>query len=732
MLAASVIAASGNPAKASGHGDSVFSVENPSSAITDFYMFKSFESGQQDKVVFIMNVRPFQEPGAGPVYYPFDTTVTYNINVDNDQDGVADNVIYQIRFKTQFQSPFNNLPISYSSSGLTQISGASGTATASGTTSTPVSTVVLSNTTTTAAATSATTSGTTVVMTSGASATGATTPTTATPTTATQGTAATGVTVTGAATGPSTGLTIVNPGTTTATTPATTSTGTTGTTVVSPVIPVTTPATTLPTGTTSTGTTIGTTSTTTTPTTTVPTTTGTTTTGTTGTTSGTTTTPTVIVPSTGTTTSGSPGAMLEFRPAIPRLSLNTPRLLSASPASAGGTLVAQASTTTGAGTTVVIPGGITGNGIVALSGTGSEGIGLRQTYTIKKLTRTAGTTNFTTTDLGTGTMVVMPPRVGPSTTPDYETLSGQGIFPLANGGRAFAGPRDDTFYADLGAMFDTFNFRSGAVLSSSQDASDTTNPTGFDTVSGYNVATIAIEVPITDITSTSNAVIGAFASTTRSQTTTLMGNGNSTTFNGPQVQVSRAGNPLVADLIIPNSQKTLWNMSDPSSESQFLGSYQDPSLAKLLNSLLGIAVPNVRRDDLTAVFLKYPGQDPTACSSGNGCSELLRLNLAVPPTPPASQIRLGSLNQTGANPGSPDPAGWPNGRRPGDDVLDIFLRLVAGARLNAVPALGDGVNFNIGAEGSNLTANGIKDRFPFLPIPHDGRDRRHIDPGESQ
>lgn len=715
-------------------------VENPSSAITDFYMFRSFESGQQDKVIFIMNVRPFQEPGAGPVYYPFDTTVTYNINVDNDQDGVADNVIYQVQFKKQFQAPFNNLPISYANSGLTSFSSTSGTVAASGATT---STVVLSNTTTTAATTSAATSGTTVVMTSGTPAT--TTPTTATPTTtATPGTTATGVTVTGAATNPTSGITVVNPGTTTATTPATTSTttgttGTTGTTVVSPVIPVTTPATTLPSGTTSTGTPIGTTSTTTTPTTTVPTTTTPTTTIPTTTvpattTTGTTTSPTVVVPSTGTgtTTTGSPGAMLDFRPAVPRLSLNTPRTLSASPASAGGTLVAQASTTTGAATTVVMPGGITGTGITALSGTGSEGIGLKQTYTVKKLTRTPGTTNFTTTDLGTGTMIVVPPRVGPSTTPDYESLSNQGIFPLANGGRVFAGPRDDTFYADLGALFDTFNFRGGAVLSSSDDASDTTNPTGFDTVSGYNVSSIIIEVPITDVTSTSNTVIGAFASTTRSQTTTLMGNGNSTTFSGPQVQVSRAGNPLVADLMIPNSQKTLWNMSDPSSESQFLGSYQDPSLAKLLNSQLGIAVPNVRRDDLTAVFLKYPGQDPSTCSAGNGCSELLRLNLAIPPTPPASQSRLGSLNQTGANPGSPDPAGWPNGRRPGDDVVDTFLRLIAGARLNAVPALGDGVNFNIGAEGSNLTPNGIKDRFPFLPIPHDGRDRRHIDPGESQ
>jgi Domain of unknown function (DUF4331) len=78
-----------------------------------------------------------------------------------------------------------------------------------------------------------------------------------------------------------------------------------------------------------------------------------------------------------------------------------------------------------------------------------------------------------------------------------------------------------------------------------------------------------------------------------------------------------------------------------------------------------------------------------------------------------------------------DKAGWPNGRRPNDDVTDIALRVVAGALLGPVPALGDGVNFNTGAEGSNLTANGIYRVFPYLPTPHDGRNRRHIDCGET-
>ena len=95
----------------------------------------------------------------------------------------------------------------------------------------------------------------------------------------------------------------------------------------------------------------------------------------------------------------------------------------------------------------------------------------------------------------------------------------------------------------------------------------------------------------------------------------------------------------------------------------------------------------------------------------------------MPPTQPATQKRLGGL--------AGDAAGFPNGRRPNDDVTDIVLRVAAGALLGPVPALGDGVNFNIGAPGPNVTANGIYTQFPFLPTPHDGRNRRHIDCDEA-
>jgi hypothetical protein len=123
-----------------------------------------------------------------------------------------------------------------------------------------------------------------------------------------------------------------------------------------------------------------------------------------------------------------------------------------------------------------------------------------------------------------------------------------------------------------------------------------------------------------------------------------------------------------------------------------------------------------------SVFLKYPGQQLDGANCGNPCSELLRVNLKVAPTQPENQKRLGGL--------AGDAAGFPNGRRPNDDVTDIAIRVVGGANYIAA-RVGDGVNFLQGAQGSNLTPNGIYKVFPYLPTPYDGRNRRHIDCGEA-
>lgn len=366
-------------------------------------------------------------------------------------------------------------------------------------------------------------------------------------------------------------------------------------------------------------------------------------------------------------------------------------------------------------------------GITALDGDGSKGLGLRQRYTV---TEQRGRKRR---DLATGTLFAVPSNIGPRTIPDYEGLTEQGIYPLNNGGRVFAGQRDETFYIDLGATFDTLNFRAPPILDATQDADDTFNPFGNDLFSGFNVNSIAIEVPISDITDNPDAVIGVYASTSRPLITQRRGSPFPVRANddrdrlrrglGPFVQVARMANPLVNELIIGADQKDRWNATDPRNEAGFLDFYLNPRLAMLINLAFGTAFPTTGRTDLVSALLKYSGQNPNVCSRSERCSDLLRLDLGVEPTPPEFQQRLGGL--------AGDPAGFPNGRRPNDDVTDIALRVVAGALLGPVPALGDGVNFNIAAPGSQVTANGIYTVFPFLPTPHDGRNRQHIDCDEA-
>jgi hypothetical protein len=364
--------------------------------------------------------------------------------------------------------------------------------------------------------------------------------------------------------------------------------------------------------------------------------------------------------------------------------------------------------------------------ITALDGTGSEGMILRQSYTV---TQVRGRVRV---NLGTQAMYAVPSNVGPLTMPNYGALASQGIYPLANGGNVFAGQRDDSFYIDLGAAFDTLNLRrTPPILTAAEDANDVVNPFGNDALSGFNVSSIAIEVPISTVTGNANAVIGAYASTERHKVRvlkqTMRGNGDANDDDvraGPFTQVSRLANPLVNELVIGTDTKDRWNATDPANEAQFVNFYLNSRLATAMNIRFGTNFPTTNRADLVNALLKYPSQPQTGTCGRHDCAELLRLDLAVAPTPPAQQKRLAVL--------AGDNAGWPNGRRPNDDVTDIALRVVAGFLLNpaGTPTLGDGVNFNIGAEGSNLTANGIYTVFPYLPTPHDGRNRRHVDCGE--
>ena len=368
--------------------------------------------------------------------------------------------------------------------------------------------------------------------------------------------------------------------------------------------------------------------------------------------------------------------------------------------------------------------------ITAFTGAGSEGLLVRQSYTVTEVRY-----GQQPRDLGTGTMYAVPSNVGTRTTPNYEQLADKGIFPLKNGGRVFAGQRDETFYIDLGGTFDTLNLHVSPILSPADDANDAlVLGAARDTFSGFNVNTIALEIPISDLAGPNgNKLIGAYATTSRPKVTVIRKNGdrdNSSRF----VKVARMGNPLVNELIIPTNMKDKWNATDAEEEAEFVPFYCNPAVTTALNVVFGTNFQTTNREDLINALLRYsPG--PPLCGGGKTnetLADFVRVDLNVTPTPPAGQKRLGPLAHDENGNATPDKAGFPNGRRPNDDTTDVVLRVVAGILTNpSVPNLGDGVNFNIGSVGGSKTSNGIATAFPFLPTPHDGRDRRHIDPGES-
>lgn len=386
-----------------------------------------------------------------------------------------------------------------------------------------------------------------------------------------------------------------------------------------------------------------------------------------------------------------------------------------------------------------IPAALPLQGITALDGKGSEGLTRRQTYTVTEIRNGVRTPLF-----GGRKLIAVPSNAGPATFPNYPALAAQGIFTDPGTGiRVFAGQRAETFYIDLGAVFDTLNLRRFPPALSAAEDVDNVNPFGVNRFSGANVSTIAIEVPITRLTSdrkpaaaSANPVIGIYAETERRRMREFPSaktpDGGPVKDDGSWVRVSRMANPLVNELILNTPQKDAWNFADPEDEAQFQANYKNPVIATALNLIFGLPIapfngsPAANRTDLMGVLLKYPGQPLAGTNCGSPCSELLRLDLRVPPTSPENQKRLGSVL-------GGDPAGWPNGRRPNDDVTDIAVRVVGGNNyINA--KVGDGVNFLAGAPGAvgrDITANGIARNFPFLPTPYDGKNRRHVDCGET-
>ena len=338
-----------------------------------------------------------------------------------------------------------------------------------------------------------------------------------------------------------------------------------------------------------------------------------------------------------------------------------------------------------------------------------------QTYTVRRFDRGRNRIGRT---LAAG-LRTPPANIGPRVTPNYEQNLGQpAVYGLPGGGKVFAGNRDEYFYIDLG-VFDALNLRSIG------------NSGGVDTTEGYNVSTIAIEVPISDLTRTgaipagptaSDAVVGVWA--TASRRTTRVLSAGAQTNEGVYQQVSRLGNPLVNEVVIPLSLKDTFNAIPPSVDGtvpRVVQAVVDPELARVMQLVFGIAIPPPPRNDLVQIFATgipvnaVTGPNYTTFLSDGIPHEYLRLNVAIPPTAIASQNRLGLLGG--------DVAGFPNGRRVFDDVTDIALRAMAGGTpftpaTNVAPnnTLGDGVSSN--PEGALLT------RFPYLLPPNPGNTPR--------
>ena len=368
--------------------------------------------------------------------------------------------------------------------------------------------------------------------------------------------------------------------------------------------------------------------------------------------------------------------------------------------------------------------------VTDLEGPNAAGAAVKQRYTVTEL-RDCGTKGrrcHETVLFGGMSVPAAPSNIGPRTTPDYEQNLGQEAVKTdaGTGIRVFAGQRAETFAIDLGAVFDTVNLRRPLpALSPTEDANDFVNPFGFNTFSGFNINTIAIEVPASRLTvdggapNAANGTIGVYASTSRQAITVRQG--------APKIdpdrplvegrrdfrQVSRMGNPLVNELIIPIGRKDLWNATQPEAEAQFLDAYRNLAVADALQLLFNVPVPPKPREDIVELLTTYGGQGPN--------SELLRLDMTVPPRAPDRIRRLGplALDPITLQP-DPDAAGFPNGRRPNDDVTDIVIRVAGGPNY---------INARVG-DGVNVGERGITPDFPFLPAPYDGRDRRHRDPGE--
>ncbi len=343
-----------------------------------------------------------------------------------------------------------------------------------------------------------------------------------------------------------------------------------------------------------------------------------------------------------------------------------------------------------------------------------------------------------------------PANVGPRSTPAYAALAASAVRTLGNGTKVFAGQRDDPFFVDLGSIFDLAGLRGFNPL----HAVPLPAAAGIDGVGGYNVNSIAIQVPIALLTKDGklpadandpDAVLGVWAASSRQKVRVL--NANGTIHNsGKWQQVSRIGNPLINEVIIPRAKKDYWNTHQPYQDSQFAKYYLAPELTAVANVLYdALDTPATSaRADLVAVLLtgiNIPKSTtvPTGLqftSTGPVQADLLRVNTGIKPNAAGACVfgvaNGGTPSRMGAIDG--DLCGFPNGRRLLDDVTDIEVRAL-------VEGYGPTLNLVLGVPNrspNNLLGDGVNDNdlpflttFPYASTPHAGYEHTHHRAGPS-
>ena len=369
----------------------------------------------------------------------------------------------------------------------------------------------------------------------------------------------------------------------------------------------------------------------------------------------------------------------------------------------------------------------------------------RQTFTV---TRSDGPGASRSTVLGSG-LACPPCNIGPLSTPDYaDALAAPAVHDLGNGVKVFAGQRAEGFYVDLGAIFDLGILRPFEQDHTTFGLSGTglgSMAAGINATKALNVHSIALQIPKAQLTrgggrptsvGAPSSVIGVWTAAGRQRARIIGGPGSGDLVGaGPFVQVSRLGNPLINEVVIPMAAKDRWNAQYPADDAQFLGYYTNPELARLLPGLYPGVFPNLatynagppppNRADLVAILLTgipagvVPGfQNFT----GSTPADMLRLNMAISPAGSGAS-NLGLIGG--------DPAGFPNGRRVFDDVVTIEVRAVAGAVLGLVDsgftpdAAAGFVTQGLTTDASDMSANGTENylgEFPYLGVPYSGFD----------